>query len=93
VARFVEQLPVKLAQMDSAVTRADMQELASLAHWLKGAGGSVGFDDLFEPAKALELAAKAHDQPAALQVLADLHGLDRRIQRAVAPARIEETAA
>jgi PAS domain S-box-containing protein len=93
VARFVEQLPDKLAQMDSAVTRADMQELASLAHWLKGAGGSVGFDDLYEPAKALELAAKADDRPAALQVMADLHGLDRCIQRAVVPKPIEETAA
>jgi CheY-like chemotaxis protein len=93
VARFVEQLPLKLAQMDSALACADMQELASLAHWLKGAGGSVGFDDLFEPAKALELAAKADDQPAAFQVLAELHGLDRRIQRAVAPRRMEEAAA
>ena len=93
VARFVEQLPVKLAQMDNAMARADMQELASLAHWLKGAGGSVGFDDLFEPAKALELAAKADDQPAAVQVMADLHRLEHRIQRAATPPRIEETAA
>ena len=91
VARFVEQLPVKLAQMDSAAQRADMQELASLAHWLKGAGGSVGFDDLFEPAKALENAAKASDDVAATSVLVQLHRLDRRIQRAAAPLpRTEE---
>ena len=36
-----------------------LTELAALAHWLKGAGGSMGFDELFEPAKPLEHAATA----------------------------------
>ena len=61
VERFVEQLPGKLAQMDDAAQRRDMAELAALAHWLKGAGGSMGFDDLFEPAKALGGGRQAGD--------------------------------
>src|SRR6185436_2279986 len=44
VARFAEQLPAKLAQMDAAAAAGEHGELAALGHWLKGAGGSVGFD-------------------------------------------------
>ena len=91
VARFVDQLPAKLAQMDGAARRADMQELASLAHWLKGAGGSVGFDALFEPAKALEDAAKAGDGAVAAAVLSELHRLEHRIELGAVPRRSEET--
>jgi CheY-like chemotaxis protein len=79
VGRFVDQLPAKLVQMDEAAARADMVELAALAHWLKGAGGSMGFDALFEPAKALELAAKSADAALASATLAELHEIERRI--------------
>ena len=87
VARFVEQLPGKLAQMDAAAARDDRQELAALAHWLKGAGGSMGFDDLFAPAKALEDAAKAGDSAAMASALAELHALEQRIVRGATPSR------
>jgi PAS domain S-box-containing protein len=88
-ARFVEQLPERLALMDQALVRADMGELAALAHGLKGAGGSMGFDALFEPAKALEEAAKAGDAAAASTSLRDLHQLKRRIQRGASLSEIE----
>ena len=81
VARFVEQLPGKLAAMDNLAGQGNLQELAALAHWLKGAGGSMGFDDLFEPARSLESAAQAGDQAAAQRILDQLHQLERRIQR------------
>ena len=84
VARFVEQLPAKLEQMDQAVLHADMSELAALAHGLKGAGGSMGFDDLYEPSKALELAAQVGDAAAISAVLLELHQLERRILRGAA---------
>ena len=51
---FVEQLPAKLQAMQAALERRDLAELAALAHWLKGAGGTVGFDAFFEPARKLE---------------------------------------
>ena len=92
VARFVEQLPGKLQGMDAACASGDMQQLAAQAHWLKGAGGSVGFDDLFEPAKSLEVAAIAGDKAQCEQVMHLLHLLDQRIQRVPnLHARIEET--
>jgi PAS domain S-box-containing protein len=89
VARFVEQLPGKLSRMDEAVQQRDMTELASLAHWLKGAGGSMGFDDLFEPARTLEQAAKDDDQALATATLDELHRLERGILRGVSNARAE----
>ena len=89
VGRFVDQLPSKLVQMDAAVAGADVRELAALAHWLKGAGGSMGFDELFEPARALEEAAQADDGPAAASIMAGLHELERRIQRGRAAPRSE----
>jgi CheY-like chemotaxis protein len=79
VARFVQTLPPKLAEMQQALARDDMATLASLAHWLKGAGGSVGFDELFEPAKALDEAAKAHQPDTARAALHDLQALAARI--------------
>jgi len=79
VARFVEQLPQKLAQMDGATDVGDMAELAALAHWLKGAGGSMGYDDLFEPACALEDAALRTDLVAARAAMKVLHHLEQGI--------------
>ncbi len=79
VARFVAQLPPKMAEMDALVESGNMQELAALAHWLKGAGGSMGFDVLFEPAKALEEATKAGDAQAAGSALRELHRIERGI--------------
>jgi CheY-like chemotaxis protein len=57
-ARFAQQLPAKLDEMASSLAQADHAQLAALAHWLKGAGGSMGYDALFEPAKVLEAALR-----------------------------------
>ena len=84
VARFVEQLPARLDQFDAAARAGDMAELATLAHWLKGAGGSMGFDELFEPAKTLEEASKAGDSAGVAAVIAELHHIGARIKRGAA---------
>jgi hypothetical protein len=52
-----------------------MAELADLAHWLKGAGGTVGFDDFTTPAAQLEQAAKdgrEEEVPTALETIQEL---------------------
>ena len=38
----------------AAALKQDFQELARLAHWLKGAGGTAGFPTFTQPAKHLE---------------------------------------
>ena len=90
VTRFVAQLPSRLAQMDDALAAANWAELASHAHWLKGAGGSMGYDMLFEPSKALEVSAKAADAAGTRAVLAQLHRLNLQIQRGTALAASQE---
>jgi len=61
VERFVLRLDEQLASMRTACDNGDAGELASLAHWLKGSGGNVGFDGFTEPAAELERAARAGD--------------------------------
>jgi PAS domain S-box-containing protein len=58
VAGFIPRLRRQAVAMQAAWDRRDLDELASLAHWLKGAGGTVGFDALTDPAKQVELLAK-----------------------------------
>lgn len=73
--RFAARLGGQLSQMADAWEAADYAELAALAHWLKGAGGTVGFDVFNAPARHLEGAAKARldrDIEAALAEIWDL---------------------
>lgn len=58
---FVKRLAERLPEFDEAITSKDMKALAALAHWLKGSGGSVGFDVFTQPASELELAARNED--------------------------------
>jgi PAS domain S-box-containing protein len=77
--RFAAQLPDRLAQMRAALNAADLATLAALAHGVKGAGGSMGFDDLFDPSRALEDAARAGDASGAAAALRQLEHLGGRI--------------
>ncbi len=79
VTRFAERLAQQLVAMEGACGRKDFEELASLAHWLKGAGGTVGFDDFTEPAKHLEELAKAGREEQLGAAMAVLRSLARRM--------------
>jgi CheY-like chemotaxis protein/HPt (histidine-containing phosphotransfer) domain-containing protein len=79
VRSFALQLPTKLQAMDEALVRGDLPELEALAHWLKGAGGTVGYDEFFEPARDFEQHAKAADMPAMRASLDELFALAARI--------------
>ena len=54
-------------------------ELKSLAHWLKGAGGTAGFQPLTESAFELEMALAAEDSVAVARTLSELDGLEKQI--------------
>ena len=58
VERFIGRLDEQLTSMQAAWDCRDFDELAGLAHWLKGTGGSVGFDEFGDPSARLEIAAK-----------------------------------
>jgi HPt (histidine-containing phosphotransfer) domain-containing protein/DNA-binding response OmpR family regulator len=59
-ADFVLGLGTKLQQMRDTLNAGNLSELAKLAHWLKGSGGTCGFPQFSQPAKELEVAAKSN---------------------------------
>ena len=80
VAGFVTKLDAQLDVMRQAVAVGDFNELGNLAHWLKGAGGTMGFAEFTTPGRQLETAAKESDaQTAELLIsgLQTLHDRDR----------------
>lgn len=79
IQRFTIRLTDQLTAMDKAVKQKDMKEVAELAHWLKGAGGTVGFDDFTEPATRLEFFAKAGKEAEVVQSLTELRAMTERI--------------
>jgi len=58
IVEFVDRLNQQLGAMQQAWEKQDLAELASLAHWLKGSGGTAGFAALTDPARKLESLAK-----------------------------------
>ena len=93
VAGFVRELGPRLDRMQAALAVADMHELAAQAHWLKGSGGSMGFDDFFEPSKALEDAAKLADLAALTAQVDILQTLARRVRLGAPVAAAEQEVA
>jgi PAS domain S-box-containing protein len=79
IAKFAARLEEKLDEMDGAWQARDFAELAALAHWLKGSGGTVGYDAFTEPAKTLEGLAKASSEDGVDEALAVLRGISSRL--------------
>ena len=65
--------------MDTAWAQGNFAELAVLAHWLKGSGGTIGFDEFTEPAKTLEIMAKTKSEHGVEVTLLELRGLADRL--------------
>ncbi len=57
VERFIVRLEEQLPVIHSAYEKRNYTALKSLGHWLKGSAGSVGFNQLVDPAKQFEQAA------------------------------------
>ncbi|MGO9115101.1 MAG: ATP-binding protein [Thermoguttaceae bacterium] len=79
VEEFVQRLQEQLAAMQRATDAQDLPELARLAHWLKGAGGTAGFPAFTQPAKRLESLAQDRQCDGIEDALAELLQLSKRI--------------
>jgi len=76
ILEFIERFSDKLEEIDTAWNNGQLEELANLAHWLKGSGGTAGFAQCTEPAARLEQFAKtnqATDIPPTIASLRTLH--------------------
>jgi HPt (histidine-containing phosphotransfer) domain-containing protein len=80
IRKFAERLAAQLALMEQAYAASDLKELASLAHWLKGAAGTVGYNDFTEPAAALEEAAKTDNAQALAAAMGEVRSLAGRLE-------------
>jgi len=71
VSGFVERLPTQLIEIRDALHRGDQDGVRRLAHQLKGAGGSYGFDAVSESAALLEQAVKDSAAPTQVEQRVD----------------------
>jgi HPt (histidine-containing phosphotransfer) domain-containing protein len=72
IPRFMENRHKELAAMNEANTQHDYETIRRLAHGMKGAGGSYGFEGLTTFAGQVEQAAKAADETGVAQGLASI---------------------
>jgi len=79
---FILRCQERVPEFHAAFEAGDYAEVASLAHWLKGSGGTLGFDEFLEPALGLENAAKAADPELCQTHLSELNGLWKRLPNA-----------
>ena len=79
VADFIPQIESKFEEMLKAIEAKDFDALYDLGHWLKGAGGTVGFNHFIEPSQEMELAAKAKDLGACEACFSLMLALSQRI--------------
>jgi HPt (histidine-containing phosphotransfer) domain-containing protein len=77
----------QLGALDQAALNREFVEIAALAHWLKGAAGTVGYDAFTEVAAKLEQQAKDRSESQIHPLMCEIHGL---AQRLVVPDAIED---
>ena len=77
---FKKGLREKAEMMVNALTPVDFEELFRLGHWLKGSGGTAGYDSLSEPGRRLELAAKSEDPHACFDAVKEICELAARVR-------------
>jgi CheY-like chemotaxis protein len=88
-SKFAQQMPGRIETIVQAWRARDWDALAQLAHWLKGSGGTAGFDAFTAPAKALEELVKRQDWEQIEPLIEELLGLTERM---VDPSAMRSTA-
>ncbi len=83
VLDYIDTLSEQVSAMEQSCEDQDFENLARLAHWLRGSGGTVGFDLLTHPAERLEQAALDHLEDGAAAVIDELKALTAKIQQGV----------
>jgi CheY-like chemotaxis protein len=79
LGKFVGRLAEQTTAMDNALRSENLEELARLAHWLKGSAGTLGFNLFTQPAMDLENYAKAGQLAAARGCMDIINEMNRRI--------------
>jgi HPt (histidine-containing phosphotransfer) domain-containing protein len=81
VATYVNDMPSRLQQLEAQFQAGNWDELRRLAHQMKGAAGSYGFDTITQQAARLEAAAARRDSIADIELnLSELKQLCARMR-------------
>ena len=80
VVDFLPLVKERIEQMRNAISIDDHKQLNADAHWLKGAGGTCGFQEFYEPAFELEKAAKSRQTEMYVEMVNHLEALVNRIE-------------
>jgi len=80
VARFMPRLDEETVALRAALEAGKMEDVARIAHWLKGSAGNVGFDDFTAPAERLERCAQSADAAGVAREVACVEGLVERVR-------------
>ena len=80
VEMFVDRLRKRVPEMRAAVDGSDYAAIGELGHWLKGAGGTAGFDAFTRPAGALQAAAKTKNAVEIESSMLEIESLVQRIR-------------
>jgi PAS domain S-box-containing protein len=89
VEGFIPRLHEQIDVMERAFQEKNFQELGRLAHWLKGAAGTVGFPAFTQPAKQIDKQVKEQQYDSIEIILAEIHELGERV--ALRPEEVEKT--
>ena len=92
VVEFVDRLHEQLGQIRQACEQGELDELAKLAHWVKGSGGTAGFSMLTAPARMLESAAKEKKLEEVRSAIDELSYLVERVEKPSIAATTPATA-
>ncbi len=79
VEEFIERFKIKLVEMQIALDKGNWTLLEELAHWLKGTGGTAGFNCLTKHAYQLETAAQRKEKELANSLIFDLRIMGSRL--------------
>ncbi|WP_161604685.1 Hpt domain-containing protein [Roseiconus nitratireducens] len=85
VNEFIEQFDRRLMLMLSHVEQGAFEPLEQEAHWLKGCGGTVGYEALTKPAIELMHSARAKDHLACQRALGAVLDIRKRLVVPITP--------
>jgi len=72
IGSFLEESAEVLTRLENAIATKDYSAIYQNAHSIKGSAGNLRFNDIFEMAKAMELAAKESDSSFAYEETFDM---------------------
>jgi hypothetical protein len=80
VRKFAARLDEMIAPAELAAERGELPDIATFAHWLAGAAGTVGYDAFTGPARELERFALSGDNAGVSLLMVQLRQMANRIE-------------